>query len=105
MGDIMNEKMRDEFEQAIAEEAGQPLVAIQLSRKDESYSTSPLIYAWWAWEHSRKALVIDLPTVGPEPEPPEEAIDDSYMDAHHAKICMRNACLNAIEAAGLKVAP
>lgn len=58
-----------------------------------------------AWKASRESLVIDLPTVGPEPEAPEDAIDDSYMDAHHAKISMRNACFKAIEAAGLKVNP
>lgn len=58
----MNEKMREEFEQAIAIEAGQSLVAIQLSRKDDSYSTSPLMYAWWAWQQSRETLVIELPS-------------------------------------------
>ena len=58
-----------------------------------------------AWKASRESLVIELPTVGPEPEAPEDAIDDSYMDAHHAKIRMRNACFKAIEAAGLKVTP
>jgi hypothetical protein len=50
-------------------------------------------------------VAVVLPTVGPEPEPPEDAIDDSYMDAHNAAIRMRSACLKAIEAAGLKVAP
>lgn len=50
------EKMQDEFEQAIAEEAVQSLTAIQLSRKGDSYSTSPLIYAWWAWQESRQRL-------------------------------------------------
>jgi hypothetical protein len=57
----MTDKTRDEFEAAIAEEAGQPLVAIQLSRMADSYSTSALIYAWWAWQQSRKALVIEWP--------------------------------------------
>ena len=55
------EKMRDDFEQAIAIEAGEQLVTIQLSRKDDSYSTSVLIYAWWAWQKSRESLVIELP--------------------------------------------
>lgn len=52
--------MREEFEQAIAIEAGQSLVAIQLSRKDDSYSTSPLMYAWWAWQKARTDLAIEL---------------------------------------------
>lgn len=101
----MTEKMREEFEAAIAEEAGQPLVAIQLSRMADSYSTSALIYAWWAWQQSRKALVIKLPPAPVEPEEPEEAIDDSFMDGYYAALGMRNACAQIITAAGLKVKP
>ena len=57
----MSDKMREEFEAAIALEAGQSLVAIQLSRMADSYSTSALIYAWWAWQASRSAVVVEWP--------------------------------------------
>lgn len=49
------------------------------------------------------SVVVELPSVGPSPEPPEDAIDDSYLDAHHAKIRMRNDCFKAIIAAGGRV--
>ncbi|WP_339231171.1 hypothetical protein MHH62_14205 [Pseudomonas sp. FSL L8-0168] len=58
---------------------------------------------WIGWSASRERLVVELPTVGPSPEPPEDAIDDSWLDAHHAKIQMRNACFKAIDAAGITI--
>lgn len=91
------EKMRDAFEAAIAEEAGEPLVAIQLSRMADSYSTSPLIYAWWAWQQSRKEILIELP-----PMPLAQRTDEEA--TFSAGGCdMRRKCSKAIEAAGLKV--
>ena len=80
--------MREEFEVAIAEESGQPLVAIQLSRMADSYSTSALIYAWWAWQQSRKAVMIELPQ--------QSGADLTWNQAIRY-------CHQAIEAAGLKV--
>ncbi|MBD8258322.1 hypothetical protein IFT96_23405 [Pseudomonas fluorescens] len=59
---------------------------------------------WIGWSASRETLVVELPTVGPSPEPPEDAIDDSFLDAHHAKIRMRNGCFMAIKAAGITIA-
>lgn len=56
-----------------------------------------------AWKASREILVIELPPPYPEPEAPEDAIDDSFMDAYHAASGMRHACSKSIEAAGLKV--
>jgi hypothetical protein len=88
---MSNDKMREEFEAAIAEEAGQPLVAIQLSRMADSYSTSALIYSWWAWQASRKAIEIELP------ETPNRGIGYGLFDAG------KERCAEAIEAAGLKV--
>jgi hypothetical protein len=99
----MSDQSREQFEAAIAEEAGQPLVAIQLSRLGDSYATSALIYAWWAWQKSPTMLVIELPPVPVEPEAPEDGIDDSHLDAYHAAIGMRHACANFIEAMNLKV--
>ncbi|MNG23831.1 hypothetical protein D3C84_1084830 [compost metagenome] len=50
-------------------------------------------------------MVVDLPPPPAEPDEPEDAIDDSHMDAFHAANRMRSACEKAIEAAGVKVAP
>lgn len=58
---MSNDKMQEEFEQAIAVESGEPITAIFLSRKDDTYATSTLKFAWWAWKASRKSLVIELP--------------------------------------------
>lgn len=93
----MNDKMRDEFETAIAEEAGQSLTAIQLSRMADSYSTSALIYAWWAWQASRKVMVIELPEMPKAQRTDEEA-------TFSAGGCdMLRKCKKSIEAAGLMV--
>jgi hypothetical protein len=108
------EKMREEFEAAFAEE--------MVARCGEGYRSSvefffvekepdgtysnPIAHAgWWAWQASRAALVIELPPTPPVPEGPEEAIDDSHMDAYHSAVGMRHACLKFIEAAGVKVKP
>ena len=60
---MSNDKMREEFEVAVALEAKEPVLAVYLSRRDDTYSTSTLHFAWWAWKASREALVIDLPKV------------------------------------------
>lgn len=105
----MNDQMRDDFEEWAAGEAEIRGVGELIGLlKDEHHDRYSMIWtqtAWMAWQASRAALAIDLPSVGPEPEAPEDAIDDSYMDAHHAAIRMRNACFKAVEAAGLKVTP
>lgn len=103
--------LREQFEAAVIarmKESGFLEVEIRvecLARSGDGYYDGSIDAYWHFWKESRAALVVDLPTVGPEPEAPEDAIDDSYMDAHHAKIRMRNACFKAIEAAGLKVTP
>lgn len=53
----MTDKMREEFETAVALEAKEPVLAVYLSRRDETYSTSTLHFAWWAWKASRAALL------------------------------------------------
>jgi len=58
-----------------------------------------------AWMSSRAVLVIELPTAPSVPEDPEDAIDDSHMDAYHSAVRMRKACSKSIAAAGLKVTP
>lgn len=89
-------KMREDFEAAISEETGVSLTAIQLSRKDDSYSTSPLFYAWWAWQASRAAVVVELPdSFGAMTHPCADK--DEVMDPQEVR--------SAIEAQGLKVKP
>lgn len=53
----MSDKMREEFETAVALEAKEPVLAVYLSRRDDTYSTSTLHFAWWAWKQSRAALL------------------------------------------------
>jgi len=57
---MSNEKMREEFETAVALEAGEPVLSVYLSRRNETYSTSALHFAWWAWKASREAIDLDL---------------------------------------------
>lgn len=106
----MTDKMREEFEAAYAagvrqqkgESAFHPA---SLTRSTDGYYVISMVQsAWWGWQQSRESLVVDLPTVGPSPEPPEDAIDDSFLDAHHAKIRMRNDCFMAIKAASITIA-
>lgn len=53
---MTNDKMREEFEKAVALEAGEPILAVYLSRRNDTYSTSTLHFGWWAWKQSRAAL-------------------------------------------------
>lgn len=94
----MNEsKMQEEFEAAIAAESGESITAVFLSRKGDTYATSVLHFAWWAWQASRAALLIE------HPEKCEFAeVDGSYHKGYRQG--MRNM-VDAIEAAGLKVKP
>lgn len=100
----MTQTMQEQFEQAFSDDNGKmPLAFIKLQRQGDSYSVPRVARAWYWFKRSRETLVVDLPTVGPSPEPPEDAIDDSFLDAHHAKIRMRNGCFMAIKAAGITI--
>jgi hypothetical protein len=100
--------LREQFEAAVItrmKESGFLEVEIRvecLGRSGDGYYDGSIDAYWHFWKESRASLVVDLPTVGTEPE---DAIDDSYMDGHRAAVRMRNACFKAIEAAGLKVTP
>jgi hypothetical protein len=97
---MSDSKMQDEFEAAIAAESGESITAVVLSRKGETYATSVLHFAWWAWQASRAALVIELPSQHDEKY--QEYFDD-----------VEGGCFNsgkylgdvraAIEAAGVRV--
>lgn len=101
----MTQTMQEQFEQAFSDDNGKlPVSFIKLQRLGDSYSVPRVARAWYWFKRSRETLVVVLPTVGPSPVPPEDAIDDSFFDAHHAKIRMRNGCFMAIKAAGITIA-
>ena len=87
----MSDKMREEFETAVALEAGEPVLAVFLSRRNDTYSTSTLHFAWWAWKQSRVALAVDLP---------------EFWDCGAGGLVIgKDELIPALEAAGLKVKP
>ena len=92
----MSDKMREEFEAAIALEANEPVLSVYLSRRNETYSTSTLHFAWWAWQASRSAVVIELPEWNGEP------FNESVIFGHGIA---KTQAISAIKSAGLKVAP
>ncbi|WP_156510869.1 hypothetical protein [Pseudomonas sp. p21] len=76
----MKEFMRDEL-----------LQAIQEARVGDSYSQAGVAAAWWAWQASREAVVVELPKFDDYPASIERD--------------MRESLRSAIEVQGLKVAP
>ncbi|HDS1693806.1 TPA: hypothetical protein QEM72_004390 [Pseudomonas putida] len=94
-------KMRDQFEaawRARYPEHGE--IALKRSGLDpEDYCNTRVKDAWWAWQASREAVVVELP--------------DSIVGARryqHAEAAFAHKegiddCREAIEAQGLKVAP
>ena len=59
---MSNDKMREEFEAAIAVESGEPVTAIFLSRSGDTYATNTLRFAWWAWKFSREVILVPPPS-------------------------------------------
>jgi hypothetical protein len=103
--------LREQFEAAVIarmKESGFLEVEIRvecLGRSGDGYADGSVDTYWHFWNESRAAVVVDLPPAPAEPDVPEDAIDDSHMDAFHAANRMRSACQKAIEADGLKVTP
>lgn len=95
---MSGEKMREEFEAAIAEEAKQSITAIQLSRMADSYSASVLMYSWWAWKASRAAIEVELP------ERYSEVFGVIAKD-DHGEIIDYLETVSAIKSIGLKIKP
>ncbi len=89
-------KMREQFE-AAAKNQGLSLARTQqalrfangTSRAAGDYVALETLCAWWAWQASRAAAVVELPKIFPE-----ESVSSVY-----------SKCARAIEAQGLKVAP
>lgn len=100
----MTQSMQEQFEAEYAAHTFRMLDLIKMYRLSNGSYSDPCVAKAWHWfKRSREMLVVDLPTVGPSPEPPEDSIDDSFLDAHHAKIRMRNGCFMAIKAAGITI--
>ncbi|AZD93080.1 MULTISPECIES: hypothetical protein [Pseudomonas] len=97
----MSDKMREEFE------AWHRSVVKGSPPHDKynsgDYRNQHVQRYWIGWQASREALVVELPPAHAEPEEPEFAIDDSHMDAYRSAVRMRDGCVKAIEAQGLKV--
>lgn len=92
----MSDLMKKEFEVWIA--VNYP----KINRENTAQDVLFKMIAAQAWQASRECQVIELPAEPECPEDPEEAIDDSHMDAYHSAIRMRNACRDSIHAAGVK---
>lgn len=100
----MNDKMREKFESAYVEGLVQrcgegfrstALYSLTEKRPDGEYQNYTDFIAWWAWKASRAAMVIELPPIWEES--PNTALGQACAQ-------IRTADIEAIKAAGLKVA-
>lgn len=99
----MSDLMRNQFEEWQLQTYCGGSERLRKCKNDESYYYyTDVQLKWKAWQASRECLVIELPAEPEHPEDPEEAIDDSHMDAYHSAIRMRNACRDSIHEAGGK---
>ncbi|HEK1007199.1 TPA: hypothetical protein SMP92_000438 [Pseudomonas putida] len=90
-------KMREQFEAWVLREYPNQTMG-QFS--DGEYHSITVQYCWLAWQASREAVVVELPSEDTcrTSSSKEEAVQDAY---NHAL----GECRSAIEAQGLKVAP
>lgn len=95
----MSDFMREEFSEWLLDIHG---LESEWQEARNCFKDFPAHLAYQAWQASRECQVIELPAEPECPEDPEEAIDDSHMDAYHSAIRMRNACRDSIHAAGVK---
>ena len=105
------QQRRIHFEAAVIErmkESGFLEVEIRVEclqrNADGSYFDSTIDAYWHFWNKALDGVSIMLPHP-PTPMQPEDAIDDSWLDAYNAEKRMRKTCVEAIEAAGLAVIP
>lgn len=97
---MSNDKTRQEFEAWAATKG----MALHLARSEFGLYVSRVTQNYMdCWMASRAAVMVELPPVPDRPEDPEEAIDDSHMDAYHSAVRMRKGCAKSVEAAGLQV--
>ncbi|MBN6789876.1 hypothetical protein JRG49_06430 [Pseudomonas fulva] len=87
-------KMRDAFEVALAKQAAEDGFAkpsLRRNKNNGDYVDPFEQAAWWAWQASREAVVVELPKFEDYPASMERD--------------MRESLRSAIEAQGLKVTP
>jgi hypothetical protein len=120
---MSNDAIRKEFETWLSDTHGQHMVSAWCERTQD-YNYLACTIAFEAWKASRNSqytavdvataaadgfrdgrasVVVVLPPSYPVLEEPDEAMDDSYMDAYHAANGMRHACKQAIIATGGRV--
>lgn len=102
---MSQEKMREEFENELLgmlranhPEMGVGLNEIVNHRSGSEYESSMFSMAWWAWQASRTAVVLELPQEQNGWSPDECAEANGFND------CL-NLCVSAIESAGLRLKP
>ncbi|MBA1318026.1 hypothetical protein G7032_19430 [Pseudomonas monteilii] len=96
-------KMREQFIRAYRRILIAEGMMIQESRfelRDGEFVHRETAVAWWAWQASREAVVVELPSEDTcrTSTAKEEAVQETY---NHAL----GECRAALEAQGLKVAP
>lgn len=95
-------KMREQFEAAFVEEqvrlCGEGFRDSALYMIQENLVT--VRSAWWAWQASREAVVVELPDVANY-----EVYDQQHDFLHTDEVTLMEAVGAAIEAQGLKVKP
>lgn len=100
----MNQSQQ-QFEQFALSAAGGLGKGHLVKGEDGEYLNFATQCYWDFWQASRAAVVVELPPAPEVPDDPEEAIDDSHMDAYHSAVRMRKGCAKSVTAAGLKVKP
>ena len=111
----MTDKAREEFETAFRTEgqfkamSSAALDSMLERGSDGEYRSVRVHGAWWGWQASRAALVVTLPSVRPEPTSSGDALQSDGEAATWniwvGEKLAKAECREAIEAAGLKVAP
>lgn len=103
---MSTEKMREEFQAAYVEglvarcgEGFRSTAVYSLTerRPDGEYLHYPDFIAWWAWQASRAAIEVELPSAYQNP-PPYACYEGGWND-------MRGEAVDNIESLGLKVKP
>ncbi|CAH0649402.1 hypothetical protein EGJ22_06680 [Pseudomonas sp. p99-361] len=99
-------KMREQFEAAYAAKStarnGRFYPGVLTRCDDGEYVIPSVQSAWWAWQASREAVVVELPNRSAEAY--REEFDDVEGGSFNEAAYIRDV-RKAIEAQGLKVAP
>lgn len=93
----MNQDSREHFEQAYSEDnGGVPVSFLELDRLGDSYGTPKVARAWYWWKRARAGVVVVLPV---DISAGSNIVSGDYHEDYNRRV------RNAIEAAGVQVAP